>query len=361
MAKESGFSHSFPAIRGIQAGHAFYVAMCPMKVIPKIFLFDEAEVPPELRAQRTLNRARVPEIASYLVDNSDGYILSALTASVDADVQFVPTAVGPASNIGILNIPMDARILINDGQHRRAAIEEAIKERPAIGTENLPVLFFVDTGLKRSQQMFADLNKYAIRPSTSLSTLYDHRDALSNLARYLADNVSVFKNLTEKEKSTISNRSKNLFTLSSIKVASRALLRKGPKEPISDADKKLAKDYWELVAEQIPDWQRAMQKKITSAELRAKYIHAHGIALHALGVAGADLLASYPKGWQERVKKLSKVDWSRTNTKLWAKRAMVLGKISKATSNISATANVLRKVYGLTLTIEQAKLEKDVA
>jgi hypothetical protein len=71
VAKPNGFTHAFPAIRGTQAGRAFYIAMCPLKIIPKIFVFDEAEVPPELRAQRTLNRARIPEIATYLIENSD--------------------------------------------------------------------------------------------------------------------------------------------------------------------------------------------------------------------------------------------------------------------------------------------------
>ena len=45
---------SFTAIRGIQAGREYYAAMCPLKVIPKIFLLDEEELTAELRAQRTL-------------------------------------------------------------------------------------------------------------------------------------------------------------------------------------------------------------------------------------------------------------------------------------------------------------------
>ena len=76
MIITNDFSHSFPAIRGIQAGRAFYIAMCPMKVIPKIFVFNEEEVPPELRAQRTLNNNRIPEIAAYLVNNPKDFILS---------------------------------------------------------------------------------------------------------------------------------------------------------------------------------------------------------------------------------------------------------------------------------------------
>lgn len=362
VAKPNGFSHTFPAIRGTQAGRAFYIAMCPLKIIPKIFVFDEAEVPPELRAQRTLNRARIPEIAAYLVDNADSYILSALTASIDAMVEFTPAAPsGPTANMGTLAIPMDARILINDGQHRRAAIEEAIKERSELGQENVPVLFFVDAGLRKSQQMFADLNKYAVRPSTSLGVLYDHRDQLADVARYLADNVKVFKHLTEKERSTISNRSIKLFTLSSIKLATKALLRKNSKAPISDREREVTREYWSIVSEQFPDWQLALRRDASSADLRANYIHSHGIILHALGVAGAELLTRFPKNWQGRIKGLRKINWSRDNTRLWEGRAMVHGRISKAKSNIQATANVILKAYGLPLTPEQKRLERRVA
>ena len=295
-----GYSHTFPALRGSQAGAEFYIAMCPMRLLPKIFVFDDDEVPPELRAQRTLNRLRVPEIAQYLVENRGSYVVSALTASVDTSVRFVPhddSAGG--KTLGVLEIPMDARLLINDGQHRRAAVEEAIRECPELRDDHVPVLFFVDKGLKRSQQMFADLNKHAIRPSDSLSTLYDQRDPSSELARYIAMTVDGFKAMTELEKSSISNRSVKLFTLSGIKHASRALLRKGRRDEISHDEKRFAADFWSEVVSNVPDWQLAKQRKVASSELRQGYVHAHGVALQAIGTAGADLVAAHPDDWQK--------------------------------------------------------------
>lgn len=357
---DQGYFHTFPAVQGRQAGHTFYIAMCPLRMIPRLFVFDEEEVPPELRAQRTLNRARVPEISRYLVGNPTGYILSALTASVDAKVQFLPGELAKQTSLGLLQIPMDARILINDGQHRRAAIEEAIKERPELGQDNIPVLFFVDESLARSQQMFADLNKYAVRPSYSLSTLYDHRDPGSDLARYLATECMTFKGLTEMEKSTISNRSTKLFTLSSIKHANRALLKKQPREGVTPEERLLAKEFWEAVAEQIPDWGRARARKVSSAELRQEFIHSHGVGMQAIGIAGAALLSKNPKGWRVALKQLRKIDWSRASTNIWEGRAMTHGRISKATVNLQLTANLLKQKLGLELTEEELLLEKSL-
>ena len=60
---------------------------------------------------------------------------------------------------------MDAKLLINDGQHRKAAILAAIKEDETLLNETISVVFFQDQGLARSQQMFTDLNKHAVKTS----------------------------------------------------------------------------------------------------------------------------------------------------------------------------------------------------
>ena len=73
----SVYYYSFNAVRGIQAGRPCYIAMCPMRIIPKIFVFNEDEVPPEIRAQRKLNKGRIPEMANYLINNKTIYFFLA--------------------------------------------------------------------------------------------------------------------------------------------------------------------------------------------------------------------------------------------------------------------------------------------
>jgi len=355
----NGYCHTFPAIRGVQAGRPCYIAMCPMRIVPKLFKFDEEEVPPELRAQRSLNRSRIPEMASYLIDNPLSYTLSSLTASIDAMVSFEPmTDMGFGQNIGTLSIPMDVQILINDGQHRRAAIEEAIKENPELAHDNISVLFFIDEGLTRSQQMFADLNKHAIRPSDSISTLYDHRDTISDLARHTQKHVHIFSRLTEMERSSISNRSTKLFTLSSIKNANRALLRKGPKDTVSKDEKDITVQFWNEVATNMPDWQMAFNKQVTTSELREQYIHAHGVMLQAMGNVGADLLTKKESRWKRSLKKLKNIDWARVNGP-WENRSMENGKISKARAKVILTGNYIKQQIGLPLNASEAETEKN--
>src|SRR4051812_20947284 len=220
------FEYVFPAIRGIQAGREFFVSMCPLRLIPKVFLFDEDELVPELRAQRVLNKGRLPEMARYMVENSSSYVFSALTASIDGEVRFeASTLESHGDRVGLLRIPMTARFVINDGQHRRAAIELALGERPELADESIAVVFFLDAGLQRSQQMFADLNRYAIRPSPSIGVLYDHREELARVARQVVLTSAIYRDLVEMERTTLAIRSRKLFTLSAIYSATRALLR----------------------------------------------------------------------------------------------------------------------------------------
>lgn len=358
----SEFENTFPAVRGVQAGKSCYIAMCPLRLVPRLFIYNEEEVPPELRSQRTLNLSRIPEITSYLVDNTSDYTLSSITASINSKVQFIPMSdTGHGQNIGILKVPMDAQILINDGQHRRKAIEEAIKENPELGHDNISVLFFIDQGLVRSQQMFADLNKHAVRPSDSIATLYDHRDALASLTRYVQENVRVFSRLTELERSSISNRSTKLFTLSAIKNASKALLRVSKHKEITSEEMHLVVNYWNQVAANMPDWQEAFNKTVTTSHLREQYVHAHGVMLQAMGNIGADLLEQHTeKQWKKILTKLKNINWLRSNPD-WSDRAMNHGTISKATNNVILTGNYIKKHLGITLNDKEQEVENKYA
>jgi DNA sulfur modification protein DndB len=354
----SGFEYVFPAIKGVQAHREYYVSMCPMRLLPKLFLFNEEEMIPELRAQRHLNRARLPELSRYITDNTEDYVFSAITASIDAQVQFEQLAQeGEASRIGLLRIPMQARFIINDGQHRRAAIEMALRERPEIGDETIAVVFFLDVGLKRCQQMFADLNRYAIRPSPSLGILYDHRDSVAQLAKSLIAKSPVFRDVVELEKSALSPRSRRLFTLSAIYHATGDLLNglelEDPKEMAG-----LALSFWEEVAKHMSAWERVRRGDVTAGEVRTDYIHTHGVVLQALARAGNALIQKYPKQWAKKLTPLRDVNWARANTKLWEGRAMLGGRISKSQQNVVLTTNAIKKHLGLALLPEEQKTEE---
>ena len=160
-------------------GRTYYTISLAMAEVPRLFRFNDWEqATPELRAQRVLNRRRVPVIAKYILDNEDSYLFSSITASYAAEVRFTANDIHP--DIGTLQIELEnLELIINDGQHRSAGIAAAIKENPALGKDKISVLLFPMEDLDRLQQMFTDLNRYAHKTSKSLDVLYDHRDNVS--------------------------------------------------------------------------------------------------------------------------------------------------------------------------------------
>lgn len=353
----TGFEYVFPAIRGIQAHREYYVSMCPMRLLPKLFQFDEEELAPQMRAQRHLNKSRLPELTRYITENIDNYVFSAITASIDADVTFeeIPGEM-ETSRVGLLRIPMSARFIINDGQHRRAAIDLALRERPDLGDETIAVVFFLDKGLERCQQMFADLNRYAIRPSKSLGILYDFRDETAQLTKLLIVKSDIFCDVVELEKTSLAPRSRRLFTLSAIYNATRELLADQSDADL-EATARLALEFWETVATHINEWGRVRQGELSAGEVRADYIHTHGVVLQALGRTGRALFQFHPKQWQRKLQRLKKLDWRRANSKLWEGRALVGGQLSKAHQNVILTGNAIKTHLGITLTPDEQRVE----
>ncbi len=331
--------------------------MCPMRLLPKLFLFDEEELVPELRAQRQLNKARLPELSRYITENPNDYVFSAITVSIDAAVNFERLAMeGDAGRIGLLHIPMSARFIINDGQHRRAAIDRALREKPELGDESIAVVFFLDIGLARCQQMFADLNRYAIRPSSSLSILYDYRDETARLAKALIAKSSVFRDVIELEKTSLSPRSGRLFTLSAIYHATDELLS-GMQETAPRESAELALSFWEAVAGHIGEWGRVRRGELSAGEVRADFIHTHGVVLQALARAGRSLIQRHPKQWQAKLANIEAVNWRRSNSNLWEGRALLGGRVSKAHQNVILTANAIKNHLGLALSPEEQRVE----
>ena len=336
------------------------MAMCPLRQIPRLFTYDNEDIPPDERAQRTLNKARIPEIAQYILDNPQEYVFSSITVSIDGKARFEPSAqTGLGSKVGQLIIPSLAKLIVNDGQHRRAAIVEALKHNPELGYETMSVVFFLDAGLRRSQQMFADLNQHAVRPTKSLSILYDHRSPLARLTLKVADTVPDFKGFVEFERTTLSNRSIKLFTLSSLFQATKALLgKRSNAAKITDQEEQLTIEFWTEVTHHIPEWDLLAKREVSASALRKDYVHAHGVVLHALGLMGHTLVTEHPKDWKKRLKLLEGIDWNRANARLWEGRAMIGGRLSKAHSNVILTSALLKHQLGLPLTGEEERMEK---
>jgi DNA sulfur modification protein DndB len=344
------FVYRFPVVKGIQAKREYYIAMIPLKMIPKLFPQDGEYVPPEYRAQRKLNEARIPVISKYILSNRENYVFSALAASIDGDFKFCPSE---HPDVGVLEISMDAKLLINDGQHRKAAILEAISEDETLLNETISVVFFEDQGLARSQQMFTDLNKHAVKTSNSIAELYDSRDPLAVVNRNVISKIKFLNAFTDKEKDILGKYSSNLFTLNTFYNANKRIIRTAEVTPEVEAF--LCK-YWNCICKNILPWQDLSNRQISKVDLRENYIVTQAVIIQVLGRLGNYYFTNPDHSFEKSLKKLKEVNWRR-DCEDWTMRTIrANGRMINNEEAITLTCNVLKRYIGIPLDeFEQAK------
>lgn len=345
------FVYKFPVVRGIQAESEYYIAMVPLNMLAKMFPTDEEEfVLPEYRAQRKLNESRIPIISRYILDNRESYVFSALAASIDGEFAFTPNEKN--QDTGILEVSMDAHFLINDGQHRKSAIMAALKEDPTLNNETISIVFYADQGLKRSQQIFTDLNKNAVKTSNSISELYDSRDEMAVITRNVVWSIDFLNSYTDKEKDILGKFSSSLFTLNTFYTANKTIIGRNQEK----GSEVFLQNYWSLVVKHMRQWQELQNREITKIDLRENFIATQSIVIQAFGKVG-NYFYMNDTGMESYLEKIEKINWSR-NAKHWYMRAV--GKNGRIITNKKAAlliANVIKNEIGIPLNQEEKNAE----
>lgn len=346
------YVYKFPVVKGIQANREYYIGMVPLKMISRLFIDEDEYVLPEFRAQRKINTNRIPIIRRYILENRDEYVFSALTASIDGKITFLPS--DNNSDIGILEIAMDARFLINDGQHRKAAILEALQEDKTLGEETISVVFFEDRGLIRSQQIFTDLNKHAVRTSNSISELYDSRDDLAVITRSVVSKVEFINTYTDKEKDILGKFSSNLFTLNTFYTANKKILQR---TTITNKTEKFLLDFWSSVAENLVQWNELKQKEISKVDLRENYIITQAVVIQALGRVGNYYINHHEIDMKKSLKGLQKINWKRNADQWYLRTIRSNGRMINNEAVIILTGNVIKQALAIPLDRDEQERE----
>jgi DNA sulfur modification protein DndB len=345
--------YQFPAVKGKQAGRVYYICMVPLGLLGKIFLVDNNDVAPEHRAQRRLNELRIPEIRDYILENRDSYVFSALAASVDGNLNFVPSDTN--RNTGLLEIDMDAVFLINDGQHRKAAIEAALTEDESLKEETISIVIYRDQGLQASQQMFTDLNKHAVTTSKSLNTLYESKDKVAIITKNIVNAIEFLRKYTDKERDNLSKYSSNLFTLNTFYMANKRIAKIIGEDENSE---KVMLYFWSHVVVNMREWNEMDRGELSKKSLREDYITTQGLIILALGRLCEFLCQHSEIDVRTSLKGLQTIDWLRNNEECWMNRAIKPnGKINRNEQGIFLTYVQIKRLLGLPVNKEESKKE----
>ena len=339
-------------MRGKMGKRTYYSCLMPLEAIQSMFKFDPEErqwtdLSPEQREQRALNKSRVPAISSYILENEDDYLFASITASYRSNPVFVPAGESEGmDNIGMLKLKLGDELTINDGQHRCAAIVEAVKKNPELANQTISVLLFPWESTTRVQQMFTDLNRHVVKTSKSLDVLFDKRDPISISTMFALDKVPVFKELTEKVDAGLKAKSTKLFTLAALYDANSDLLKDHEADDIEQNAKRLT-EYWSTVAGHMSDWTKVLKGQKAATEVRSESISAHSTVLRALGGLGAELMKD--PNWRDRLEALAHIDWSKRNPD-WQDVCIVANSVVSNRQARSATKAYVKGRLGMDLT-----------
>lgn len=331
--KTTGFTYSLPAIRSFQAGQPYFTTAIPFGVLAKLLEPNAINAGVE-----PLDRDRTRAISQYITQYEETYVLPAVTLSTAGDCDFVSLGDSDTGvTAGTLMLPMDASLKIHDGQYRLHAIARTVAEEPHLASETLPVVIYADgNGCDRR---FGDIKANQRKSGRAERIISDSADPIANVTREVIANVSAFTDAIEMVKTTISNRSRNLFTFSALYQANEILLAAQQDQSPED-QAKFAVAFWKTVQDAMPDWTSDTPR----VELRKQTVHAHGVALCAIATAGAVIVDRYPRTWKRRITKLKSISWSRDNAKLWEGKAMLGGRMTKTAASVELTAGVISEV-----------------
>ncbi len=346
----------FAAIKGYQADCEYYVVMCPLKRLQKIFTFDEGLLAVENRAQRTINLSRIPEITNYILSRRNEYVFSSITACISGGCEFHAIGEsGQEKKIGTLVIDEDADVFITDGQHRNAAIREALIQDSSLSNETISVVFFIDKSLEDRQRIFKDLNLYPVKTDRSLSITYDDSPS-AKLSKSVIFNSEVLTKLVHMEESNLGPRSKKLFSHSAFNKANGELFKEITEDNYKGLIEK-ASEFWTSISKNLTFWDFVFKDKISAGEVRQDSIQAHSVTLQAIGLVGSQLL-NESKNWKSKLRKLKNINWEKSNVTDWEGRCVHLGRMRNSKLNVVLTSIRIKQLIGLDLSDEEVSQEK---
>ena len=248
-------------LRGRQGDRQMFLLLVTNNVLLRNFA-AEAEVSDGAeRVQRTLDKRHYHDIVTYLVENSGEYVLGAMTYATDMidDDCFVPVA--PGSNIGTLILPMEAKLRCLDGQHRRAAIADAVAADDEFGDDFSAVVLYVEDDYALRRQMFSDMNATPKVVSKALNITFDHRDPYAQAAQRLAAEHPMLKDMVELQKARINTGDAKLFSLSGVYDGLKRfdlgmILPRGrsPKDKTPDELVEIGNDLFDLIYAARPEY-----------------------------------------------------------------------------------------------------------
>lgn len=365
-------------IKGQMGTTTYFMAkMSAGELIDRVGIAKELPEWPDMTAEEKMQRECdikrvVEEIVPYIIEDPDRFFPSLIIdifsgyedieyESISEVIPNMPKAYQvPMRDMGFITLPGKERLIALDGQHRLLSLKIAIKglmgvpagtktfpslnrltPHPELAGEEISVIFVKHTETQKIRKIFNKINKYAKQTSRSDNIITSDDDTFAVIARRLINEGGPLApvnaiDLVNWKSNTLSARSKNLTTLSSLYTIAETLLRdrkystKHLPSPIEmEAAYQEVADFWEIAMTTINAFQKFME--LTEANKPVSSLREENILLKPVTQMALAHVAAMAKRkhfeWSEICNRLNRVNWAFTN-ELWF-NVLIIGSANK--------------------------------
>ena len=224
-----------PAHRFRQGGRDVYACVLDLPAL-NTRLPDRIDDRVVRDANRQLTPSHARRIQTYLAERDD-WVLSALMLGVPPEmVEFHPYLEGDDAPMQVGELQINAEcpraMKMFDGQHRRRAITDVIRELELDAKRHnkltdlqgcsLPIMLYVEDDIEALRQMFAD----AAQTKTierNVVARFDLRDPFNLAALWLEDNSDLFRGRVELERASVPRTSDRIIAINQLSVTLKTL------------------------------------------------------------------------------------------------------------------------------------------
>jgi len=278
MTQETLF---LPSLRAKMGDWIYYIASMTLadlasRVTIASALHQSAKL--EELIQRSLS-PRAGDIANYLRSQPQRLFGTLVIAVYGGEPEWIEIEIGKGVRpwregderldgaMGLLRLSGSERLFALDGQHRLVGTQQALKDDPSLGTEEVAVIFVGhahdEAGIERTRRLFSTLNRYAKPVSKGDIIALDEDDAVAIVTRRLVENHSLFKDrvATGQTKVVPVGDRTNFTSIVALYDCAEMVLRTDPawdaghkrfrpKDKILDALTRHCTEYWNTVMEE---------------------------------------------------------------------------------------------------------------
>ena len=224
-----------PAHRFRQGGRDVYACVLDLPAL-NTRLPDRIDDRVVRDANRQLTPSHARRIQTYLAERPD-WVLSALMLGIPPEaVEFSPYIEGDGApmQVGELHINAECPAVMKmfDGQHRRRAIKDVIRELELDAKRHnklsdlqgcsLPIMLYVESDTENLRQMFADAAQTRTIERNVVAR-FDLRDPFNLAALWLEENSDLFVGRVEMERASVSHTSDNIIAINQLSLTLKTM------------------------------------------------------------------------------------------------------------------------------------------